>query len=319
MDTRLLAIFLDVVQAGGFTAAARRLEQDPSSISRAIAALEDQLGVRLFQRTTRKVSLTEAGRQFAARIEPLLNELELAREDVRAESTAPKGKLCLSASVAFGQICVMPHIGAFSQRYPDIELELKFTDRIVDLVAERVDLAIRLGPSVEADLVASRLMTTRYRVCASPAYIRQHGRPKRPSELAAHRCVCFDLPDFKARWLFRAASGALEEVIITPRITVSGALAVREAAIAGLGPALLADWLVARDLRSGALEELLPRQAATATSFSTAAWLVYPSRSFLPRKTRVMIDFLRERLGPSAAKVRQSRGAAARSPRSTRS
>lgn len=318
MDTRLLTIFLDVAQAGGFAAAARRLEHDPSSISRSIAALEDQLGVRLFQRTTRRVQLTEAGRQFAARIEPLLTELEQARDDVRSESNAPRGRLCLSASVAFGQTCVMPHIPSFAERYPGIDLELKFTDRSVDLIAERVDLAIRLGASVEADLVASRLMTTRYRVCASPDYIRRHGRPSRPSELAAHRCVCFDLPDFKTRWLFKPQSGAIEEVAITPRITVSGALAVREAALAGMGPALLADWLVANDLQSSALMDLLPRYSATATSFDTAAWILYPSRAFLPRKTRIMIDFLRERLGPSPAKGRQSRGTAVRSPSSAR-
>lgn len=316
MDTRLLTIFLDVVQAGGFASAARRLEQDPSSISRSIAALEDELGVRLFQRTTRKVSLTEAGRQFAARIEPLLTELEQARDDVRSDSNAPRGRLCLSASVAFGQICVMPHIASFAERYPGIDLELKFTDRNVDLVSERVDLAIRLGPSVEADLVASRLMTTRYRVCASPEYIRRHGRPSQPNELAAHRCVSYDLPDFKARWLFRAAKDTVEEVTITPRITVSGALAVREAVLAGMGPALLADWLVADALRSGALVELLPRYAATATKFDTAAWLLYPSRSYLPRKTRIMIDFLRERLGRSSAKGHQARATGARPSRS---
>lgn len=319
MDTRLLTIFLDVVQAGGFASAARHLQQDPSSISRSIGALEHELGVRLFQRTTRKMALTEAGRQFAARVEPLLAELQHAREEVRFESRAPRGRLSVSASVAFGQICVMPHMPEFCERYPDIALDLKFTDRNVDLVAERVDLAIRLGPSVDADVVASRLMTTRYRVCASPDYMRRYGGPSEPAGLAAHRCVCFDLPEFQTRWRFKSpTSGQVEEVAITPRMTLSVALTVRDAALAGLGPALVADWLVEGDLGTGALIDLFPRHAVTATTFETAAWLLYPSRSFLPRKTRVMADFLRERLGPGARRRSPSRGRTGRSSRRAR-
>lgn len=309
MDTRLLAIFLAVVRSGGFAAAARNLDQDPSSISRAIHALEDALGTRLFQRTTRKVSLTEAGSHFAARIEPVLAELDQAREDIRSAGTAPKGKLRLSASVAFGQICVMPHVAAFLDMYPEIDLDLKFTDRAVDLVAENIDLAIRLGPSVDVDVIAVKLRPTVYRVCAGPGYLRAHGRPERPGDLVRHRCVCFDLPDFRTHWSFRPARVAgmapdtrpaevgLENIAITPRITASGALAVREAALAGLGPALLADWLIGDDLAQGRLVDLFPNHDVTATRFDTAAWLLFPSRTFLPRKTRVMIDFLRSRLG----------------------
>lgn len=297
MDTRLLAIFLEVARSGGFAAAARNLDQDPSSISRSIAALEDHLGARLFQRTTRKVSLTEAGSQFAARIEPVMAELEQARDDIRSDNTKPKGKLTLSASVAFGQVCVMPHMPAFLERYPEIDLDLKFTDRNIDLVAEHVDLAVRLGPSVDVDVIAAKLMNTRYRVCASPRYLLEKGSLSEPFDLMNHRCVCFDLPAFKTRWLFRWSDEPVEEIEITPRIIVCGALALKEAALAGLGPALLADWLIAGDLASGALVDIFPDHDVTATTFDTAAWLLYPSRSFLPRKTRVMIDFLRERLG----------------------
>jgi len=297
MDTRLLAIFLEVARGGGFAQAARNLDQDPSSISRAIAALEAELGARLFQRTTRKVSLTEAGSRFAARIEPVIAELEQARDDIRSDNAKPRGRLRLSASVAFGQVCVMLQIPAFLQLYPEIELELDFTDRNVDLVAEHVDLAIRLAPAVDVDVVAAKLRNTRYRVCASPEYIRSHAPLKHRRDLARHRCVCFDLPAFRSRWLFRRNDGPVEEIAVTPRVTVSGALALRDAALSGLGPALLADWLIDGDLRAGTLINVFPGHDITATTFDTAAWLLYPSRSFLPRKTRVMIDFLRERLG----------------------
>lgn len=299
MDTRLLMIFLEVVQSGGFAAAARNLDQDPSSISRSIAALEDQLGTRLFQRTTRKVSLTEAGGRFATRIEPVLAELEQARDDIRSDTSKPKGKLSLGASVAFGQVCIMPHIPAFLERYPEIDLDLQFSDRNIDLVSEHVDLAIRLGPSVTVDVIATKLTDTRYRACASPDYLERHGRPDTPDALETHRCLCFGLPGFRDRWLFKNDRKKVMEVAVTPRMTVSGALALREAALSHLGPAMLADWLIGEDLKAGRLVDLFPDQEVTATTFDTAAWLLYPSRTFLPRKTRVMIDFLREALGAS--------------------
>ncbi len=297
MDTRLLTIFLEVIRSGGFAAAARNLDQDPSSISRAIAALEEEVGVRLFQRTTRKVSLTEAGSHFALRVEPVLAELNQAKEDILTDSTKPRGKLCLSASVAFGQICVMPLVPSFLELYPEIDLDLKFTDRNVDLVAEHVDLAIRLGPSVDVDLMAVKLRNTRYRVCASSDYVRKHGLPGSPRALAHHRCVCFNLPGFRTCWIFRQKDGQVEEIAIKPRLTVSGALALRDATLAGLGPALISDGLIGRALSEGALIDLFPEHDVTATTFDTAAWLLYPSRTFLPRKTRVMIDFLRKNLG----------------------
>ncbi len=297
MDLRLLTIFLEVERRGGFAAAARSLGQDPSSISRSIALLETDLGVRLFQRTTRKVSLTEAGARFAERIEPVLAELDQAREEATSDSVQPRGRLCLSASVAFGQVCLMPLIPAFLTRYPEIDLDLQFTDRHVDLIAEPIDLAIRLGPSVEVNVIAAKLRATCYRVCASPSYLERHGLPLDPHALLAHRCLCFDLPDFRTRWLFRRPGDEIEAVTVTPRLTISGALALRDAALRHLGPALLADWLIQEDLQTGRLVDLFPDREVTATTFDTAAWIVYPSRALLPRKTRIMIDFLRETLG----------------------
>jgi DNA-binding transcriptional LysR family regulator len=199
--------------------------------------------------------------------------------------------------VAFGQVCVMPHVSAFLDRYPEIDLDLRFTDRNIDLVAEHIDLAIRLGPSVGVDVIAAKLRNTRYRVCASPSYIRKSQMLRHPRELANHRCVCFDLLEFRTRWAFKRDGGPIEEIGVTPRITVSSALALRNATLAGLGPALLADWLIGSDLSDGTLIDLFPEHEVTATTFDTAAWLLYPSRTFLARKTRVMIDFLRERLG----------------------
>ncbi len=301
MDTKLLNIFLDVARHGGFAAVARHMNQDPSSISRAIAALEHELGVRLFQRTTRQMSLTEAGSRFAAKVEPIMAELAQARDDIRTDRAQPRGSLKISASAAFGHECLMPLIPEFLARYPEVALDLDFSDRNVDLVAESVDLAIRLGPSVSADVVATRLRDTRYRVVASPDYLDAHGPIDRPGDLQDHRCACFNLAGFNSSWLFRRAPSPPQEVAIRPRLTCSSALGVRQAARQGLGPALLAGWLIAEDVRAGRLIELLGDYDVTATSFDTGAWILYPSRSFLPRTTRVMIDFLKEKLGSRAA------------------
>lgn len=303
MDTRLIELFVEVERAGSFAAAARVLDQDPSSVSRAIAQLEREVGARLFQRTTRQLTLTEAGGLFLARVEPLMTELELAREEVASAEGQPRGRLCLTASVAFGQVCLLPHVPGFLEAYPEIELDLKFTDRNVDIVSERVDLAIRLAPAIEADLIGRRLMDTRYRICASPEYLARAGRPQAPEALTEHPAICFDLPEYRRQWLVRprerGANAAAETlaVPIRPRLIVSSALALREAAIMGLGPALLADWLAAEALASGALVDLFPDHQATATNFETAAWLLYPSKAFLPRRTRVAIDYFAGVLG----------------------
>ena len=293
METRLLDTFIEVARCGSFAAAARNLQQDPSSVSRSIATLEREVGVRLFQRTTRQLSLSEAGVQFLARAEPIVTELALAREEVQSTNVCPRGRLCLSTSVAFGQICVMPLVSEFLQLYPEIDLELKFTDRNVDFVSERVDLAIRLGAEIDVDVIGTKLITTRYRVCASPEYITNSGRPETPDEMASQPAICFDLQDFKNRWFFKNQQGATLEVGIKPKLVISSALALREAALSGIGPTLLADWLISNDLHTGKLVDIFPEYEVTPTTFDTAAWLLYPSRSFLPRKTRIMIDFLR--------------------------
>ncbi|RVU39119.1 LysR family transcriptional regulator [Hwanghaeella grinnelliae] len=294
MNTKLLSIYAEAARAGGFAAAARVLNLDPSAVSRAVATLEEDLGARLFQRTTRRVALTDAGARFLAKVEPILAELEEAREDLRDAEAFPSGALTVSASVAFGQACVMPHIPDFLAQYPDIDLTLRFTDRNVDLVAERIDLALRLGPQVTGDVITTKLMDTHYRICATPDYLKTAPPLAAPEDLSAQPCLCFDLPGFDRTWLFR--KDGVQEVPVRPRMKVSSALALRDAALAGLGPALLADWLVDKDIKSGRLVDLFPDHAVTATTFDTAAWLIYPSRSFLPRKTRVMIDFLKDRI-----------------------
>jgi DNA-binding transcriptional LysR family regulator len=296
MDTGLLRTVALVAQQGSFASAARVLNVDPSSVSRAVANAEAALGLRLFQRTTRSLAVTEEGDIYLRRIAPLLDELDAAREAATRTRSAPSGNLKMTASVAFTHECVVPHLAEFHARHPEISIELLSSDATLDIAANGIDLAVRLGASPTGDLIGTRLLTTRYVVCAAPAYLSAHPPIRVPRDLAAHACLRFALPEFRNRWRFRRDGGAPFEVPVTGHTIIANALSLRRAALDGLGPVLLADWLVGRDLAEGRLVDLFPDHDATATDFDTGAWALYPSRSFLPRKVRAMIDFLREKL-----------------------
>lgn len=174
-----------------------------------------------------------------------------------------------------------------------MKVEAVFTDANVNLIADRIDLAVRLAPQVTGDLIVTKLRNTRYMVVASPDYLIKAPQLAHPRDLSAHRVILFPFQPFRSRWLFRDESGTLLEQPVDGDLILSPAGALRDAAVAGLGPALLADWLVASDIAEGRLVRCLHAWNVTATTFDTAAWLVYPSRSYLPGKTRAMIDFLR--------------------------
>ncbi|MEM9303649.1 MAG: LysR family transcriptional regulator [Pseudomonadota bacterium] len=307
MNVDSLRLFIEVAQKLSFAAVAADRGLNPSSVSRSIGQLEDQLGARLLHRTTRTMTLTESGQGFLRRVVAIIEEMDQAKEEARLAQSGPRGTLRLTASVAFGERVVVPLLPAFRERYPDVDLELLFTDANVDLVAEGIDLAIRLGPGLAGDVVATRLFATAYRVVASPSYLAEASPIRAPVDLAEHGCTAFALPAFRSQWLFRARRGTqreVEPVTVTADVIVSSALSLRSIVLGGAGPALLADWLVGEDLAAGRLVDVLPDHEATATDFDTAAWLVYPSRAYLPQKVRVMIDFLKARLTPGGAPAR---------------
>lgn len=297
MNLVALDYFRAVAQSGSFAAVAKDRDLDPSTISRAIAALEDELGVRLLQRTTRSLSLTEAGNLYLARIDPLLEELHRAGAEAANINAEPRGVLRLTASVAFGTLQIAPLLRAFTARYPGLKLECLFTDANLDLVAERIDLAIRLAPAIAGDLIAVKLISTRYHVVASPEYLQSAPPVQTPADLAQHRSLLLALRAYRSSWKFQDALGATEEIAVDGDVVMSTPLALRAAALAGGGLTLLSNLLIADDLREGRLVDVFPELRATATTFDTGAWAVYPSRAFLPNKVRVMIDFLKHCLG----------------------
>ncbi len=293
MDTDHLTVFVAVYRAGGFAPVARDLGLAPSSISRAVAGLEEALQVRLFQRTTRKLEPTEAGTAFFQRVQPLVEELEAACADARDTAGEPAGRLRVTASVSYGQICLVPRLKPFRALFPRIALDLILSDAALDLLSERIDLAIRHGPLADSSLIASRLAPVRYHVVASPEYLAAAEPIRRPADISSHPCVAFSYEGFRSCWQFRRGR-TTAAIDITPAVTVSNAAAIRQCAVNGLGLALLADWTIAADMDAGRLVDVLPDHQAAGASFDTSIWLVYPSRSFIPKRARAFADFLKQ-------------------------
>ncbi|AFY75186.1 transcriptional regulator [Synechococcus sp. PCC 7502] len=293
MDISVLQTFVEVMRQGSFVAVAKSRNIDPSSVSRAIANLEAELGIRLFQRTTRQVYPTEEGITYFNQIEPLVSELKQAMMVVKDTSGQVGGTLRITAPFSFGHRCIVPLLGKFSRLYPDLTIDLVLTDAIVDLLAERIDIAVRLATLNDSTLIAEQLMRTQYIVCASPKYLEQSGNLQQPQDIQNHNCLLFPWSGFRTRWIFRNQKSEETAVAVNGKTMISSAIALQECAIMGLGLALLPDWLVGKDLSNGVLVNAFPDYEVTATNFHTAAWLVYPSRIYIPLKVRIFIEFLK--------------------------
>lgn len=298
MNTKDLETLMQVIRHGSFAAAAREQNIDPSSVSRAISALESELGTRLFVRNTRHLALTEAGSVFTERLGTLIEELARARNAAIDATGEVRGRLRVTVSNAFAMRCISPLVPAFCEAYPALELDFLLTEALVDLVDERVDLAIRVGKMRDSSLVAVPLMPIRYRVVASPVWVRAQAQPPRePQDMQAVRCLSFSMLGFRDRWLFAPLRGGAEiEVPVRPRLVSSNALMLHDSVLAGLGPTLLGDWMIEGDVASGALVDLFPQYTARTASSPTTAWAVYPNRSHVPAKVRAFIEFLRTSL-----------------------
>lgn len=294
IDLECLRVFLLVVRLGSFSAVAREAGIAPSSVSRAIDQLEAWLGVRVLQRSTRKLGLTEAGQVFYDRALPLIEELERTQLEVKDLSHAVAGQIRITASPSFGTVCLAPALAEIESHYPDLRIDLSLTDKVVDLLEEKFDLAIRHGPLPDSNLIAERLLSTRYRVCASPAYLEQWGKPTDPHELSLHRCLVFSLAVFRSRWKFKTAIGDVLEVPVNAVMQVNNGMVLRQWALAGEGIVMLSNWLIQNDLESGALLDLFPGHECSATDFDSKVWLVYPSRNYVPNKVRVVARCLKQ-------------------------
>ncbi|MGE5505180.1 MAG: LysR family transcriptional regulator [Actinomycetota bacterium] len=283
-----LRAFLTVGDAGSFSAAARVLGVSTSMVSRLVSGLEADLGVRLMQRTTRTVTLTEAGHGYADRCRRILADLEEADLQVSRLQSEPVGRLRISAPMSFGVAHLAPVLPDFFRRHQRIALDLSMTDRFVDLVEEGLDLAVRIGPMTDSSLVARRLCPIRMAVVASPAYLAERGVPQSPADLAAHDCIASR--QTAAGWTFADGS------VVAPgsRFAVDNGDVVRVMALAGCGLVYLPTFFVGKDIRDGALVRVLDAYVASPSVLHA----VYPHARHLSPKVRAFVDYLASRFGP---------------------
>lgn len=286
-----LDIFARVVSSGSMSTAGRALGLSPAVISKRIKRLEDRLGTRLLQRTTRQISLTEAGQGFYERVLSVLAGLEDAEAFVSGRSARIQGTLKVSAPTSFGRMHIAPHLKPFLDAHPDLTLNLVLTDEFTDIVGGGFDLAIRIAELGDSSLVARRLAPVRRVLCAAPAYLAAHGLPGDVEALKHHTCL---RPHNNDAWRLEGPDGA---VLYRPegRLVTNSSEVIREAVIAGFGIALRSTWDVGQELKDGRLVRVLP---AFEGSRNVALSAVYPSRQFLPAKVRLLIDYLAELYGP---------------------
>jgi DNA-binding transcriptional LysR family regulator len=289
---------IEVVDSGSFSAAGRRLGLAPSSVARAIAGLEDELGVRLLNRSTRKLSLTEPGRLYLERTRRIVAEIEDANRSISQLEAAPRGLLRLNAPQSFGRLHIVPALPDFFAAYPEIRLDLSLTDAFVDLVEEGVDLAVRIGELQDSSLIARKLAPNRRVICASPAYVERHGRPSEPQALQAHNCLIYKRQAHRTAWWLRDPAGATHEVEVQGSLQTNNADALRAAVLGGLGIGILPTWLVGRDVHRGRLEVIFPEFTVSPTALDTNIYAVFPFNGHLSPKVRAMVDFLAARFGP---------------------
>ena len=290
---RLLAmtVFVKVVEHGSFARAAERLNMSTSAVSRHVAELEAHLETRLLNRTTRRISLTESGQAFYERTLQLLADLEEAESAASSSTAAPRGTMRLTCSINFGVRHLAPAIGSFQARFPEVLFDLSVSDRFVDLVEEGLDLAIRIGDIGNANLIARKIGEMRMVCAASPAYLRQHGLPRRPEDLVRHNCLTYEYAPVRNQWSFLDKAG--DEIKVRVAGSVHGNNGEILAAIAaeGVGIACEPDFIINPLIKAGKLVPILKGFQ----SGPSPIYAIYPSRRHLSAKVRTFVDFLVER------------------------
>lgn len=287
-----MSVFAAIVDSGSLSAAGRRLNVPLATVSRRLAELEAHLKTRLIARSTRRLALTDAGRDYLDACRGILEQVEEAERAASGAYASVKGQLVVAAPIVFGRLHVVPVAAVFLERHPALDLQLRLADRNVNLIEEHVDVALRIGALPDSNLVATRVGVVHRVVCASPAYLERFGTPRSADELAAHHCITFEGLDAATAWTFVGADGHRRQVPVRSRMTVSTAEAAIAACLLGLGLTRVLSYQVADPLREGRLVRVLASDEPEAAPVS----LIYAGRGRLPMKTRAFIDFASVRL-----------------------
>lgn len=287
-----MAIFAQVVDSGGFSAAARHLDLTTSAVSRHVSRLEKHMGGRLLQRTTRSIALTELGHQVH---EACVRMLSTAREIhalAGSYSNRPNGVIRITAPVVFGQVWLAPKLPGFLRQYPEVNIELTLVDRNVDLINEGIDLAIRIARELPPGLAARPLCPMRYILVASPDYLQQHGTPKNPDELTRHQCIYLGYAKFREKWtLQHKEHGRIEKVNVSSRIRINNSSAILATVLADAGIGLVPEFTAAEAIKTGSALQILPDWELS-DPYSGAVYAVYQPGKHLALKIRAFIDYM---------------------------
>jgi DNA-binding transcriptional LysR family regulator len=291
-----MSVFAAIVDGGSLSAAGRRLNVPLATVSRKLADLEAHLKTRLITRSTRKLVLTDAGRDYLGACRQILEQVDEAERAAGGAYAKVKGQLVVAAPIVFGRMHVVPVAAAFLEAQPEVDIHLRLGDRNVNLIEEHVDVALRIGTLPDSNIVATQVGTVRRVVCASPAYLERFGLPHSLDDLAAHQCITFDGLEAATVWTFAGTDGQKRLARVRSRMTVSTADGAIEAAVLGLGLTRVLSYQVADALQHGRLVRVLVDEESPAVPAS----LIYPGQGRLPMKTRAFIDFavgrFRERL-----------------------
>ena len=290
-----IAVFVQVVDAGSFTAAAEKLGLSKSVVSKYVTRLEDRLGARLLNRTTRRLSLTEVGRVFYERSQQGLREIEEAEAEVSRLQGAPRGMLRLNSPMSFGILHIAPALPEFLALYPDLSVDMSLDDRRVDLVEEGFDLAVRIGELPDSSLLARRLGPCRHVVCGAPGYFRRHGIPRTPEDLRVHNAITFKYQDTPGEWHFVSPDDTVIRITVSGSIQMNNSLGLREVVMHEAGLTLTPTLLVGDDIKAGRLQAVLSGYKALEVSI----YAVYPQRRHLSPKVRAFVDFMSGRISAS--------------------
>jgi DNA-binding transcriptional LysR family regulator len=291
-DFTRIRTFIRVVQAGSFSAAARD-GQSVSAVARQVKSLEDELGVRLLNRSTRSLALTDTGQRFFERVTAISNDLNAARAEAVSEHEGLKGSLRVSARITAGATVVVPNLPKFLAKYPEIEVDISLTDERMDLIANHIDVALWMGEMPDADIVARRLSPTRRIVCCAPSYVQRRGIPRVPQDLLQHDCIYFTGPTYGNRWSF-SRDGKVEEVRVRGSVRTDNGIVLLATGLAGIGIISGNQWMVHNEIKQGRLVSVLDDYTFIPRAEDSDLYAVFPSSRGLSRKVRAFVDFLVE-------------------------
>jgi DNA-binding transcriptional LysR family regulator len=287
-----MTVFRRVAETGNFSVVAQELKLSQPTVSKQVAALENHLGIKLMNRSTRQLKLTDAGKQYYQHCRQIIDEIDETEANIRQNQSILTGTLRISTPIKYGELHIAPLVTEFLQQHPQLKIDLRMDDHYVDLVKEGIDLAVRVGPLTDSSMVARKLGDFPRVTVASPDYLGRYGTPQTPKDLSSHNCIVFTLLTTQNQWHYDGPNGS-EKVQVSGNFTTNNPSTMHKAALDSIGIIVAPTWLINDSIKSGELKPILTEYRATPMEIH----VLYPERRFVPARARQFMDFLRDRLG----------------------